>query len=242
MANSETQQSDGDPQQDEFVVDISVIIPCYNSRKFVSTAVKSACFQQGLRVEVIAVDDGSSDRTLRLLRKLEKEFRNLRVIEGIVNQGQASARNLGIRHARGRWIAFLDSDDFYNSNVSLRDVLERAEDKALDVLLGGAIRIVGHRRVPKIPRKLDATTVTSTSLWQLVVRRGYLQRKGIQFDESLPQREDKPFTLSVLTGTKKIALHSEPLIVNVARGGSTMRSAVDKNQIRFRIRHMEAIR
>ena len=242
MANSETQQSDGDPQQDEFVVDISVIIPCYNSRKFVSTAVKSACFQQGLRVEVIAVDDGSSDRTLRLLRKLEKEFRNLRVIEGIVNQGQASARNLGIRHARGRWIAFLDSDDFYNSNVSLRDVLERAEDKALDVLLGGAIRIVGHRRVPKIPRKLDATTLTSTSLWQLVVRRGYLQRKGIQFDESLPQREDKPFTLSVLTGTKKIALHSEPLIVNVARGGSTMRSAVDKNQIRFRIRHMEAIR
>jgi hypothetical protein len=203
--------------------------------------VRSACQQVGVRLEVIAIDDGSSDNTLLLLRKLEKRFQNLRVISQGENGGQSSARNAGIRSARGRWLAFLDSDDFYSSNEALAGALASAQDGTVDVVLVGALKVKGYRRVPIIPKELSATTITTASLWQLIVARRYLQRAAIRFDESLPQREDKPFSLQVLTGTKSIVIHPEPTVVKVSRGGSTMLSTVDKVQISYRIRHMESI-
>lgn len=221
--------------------DFSVIIPCYNAEKFVSTAVRSACQQVGLAVEVIAIDDGSDDDTLRLLRQLEEEFSNLRVISQGENKGQSAARNLGIRDARGCWLGFLDSDDFYKSHTVLAEALANAPDESVDVLYVGALRVTGHRRRFKIPRELDTETIITASVWQLFVRSSYLRREGIQFDERLPQREDKPFCLKVLTGTDSVVIHPQPTIVKVARGGSTMHSTVDTAQIKHRIRHMQNI-
>jgi len=231
------------PQEVERSVDISVIIPCFNSRKFVSAAVKSACLQQGLEVEVIAVDDGSKDGTLRQLQELQGRFPNLRVIARTTNQGQSAARNLGIRAARGRWLAFLDSDDFYQSNEALKDALNSArdKDKTADVVLVGVTHLIGHRRIRRIPDEFVLKTLTQVSLWQLLIKRSYLQKKRIQFQESLPQREDVPFTLEVLTGTSRIVIHPEPVIVHVARGGSTMWREVDSVQVGYRVRNLEIV-
>lgn len=243
IASSETQQADVVPQEVERSVDISVIIPCFNSQKFVSAAVKSACLQQGLEVEVIAVDDGSKDGTLRQLQELQGRFPNLRVIARTTNQGQSAARNLGIRAARGRWLAFLDSDDFYQSNEALKDALNSArdKDKTADVVLVGVTHLIGHRRIRRIPDEFVLKTLTQVSLWQLLIKRSYMQKKRIQFQESLPQREDVPFTLEVLTGTSRIVIHPEPVIVHVARGGSTMWRVVDSVQVGYRVRNLEIV-
>lgn len=89
-------------------VDVSVIIPVYNCEKYIETAISSALNQIGVNVEVIAVDDGSSDDSLTLLRKFGN---SVKVFEQ-KNQGACVARNVGIKHANGRFIKFLDSDDY----------------------------------------------------------------------------------------------------------------------------------
>lgn len=100
-----------DSWPDTPAVDISVIIPCYNAERFVCEAVRSV---QGQRceatIEVIAVDDGSTDGTLSLLGEMADEDGRLRVVSQ-QNRGLNGARNAGLRVSRGASIVFVDADD-----------------------------------------------------------------------------------------------------------------------------------
>lgn len=86
---------------------VSVVIPCYNGERFLSEAVASALGQTRPPLEVIVVDDGSTDRSAELAMSLGPTVRVIRQS----NQGESVARNRGIDEARGEWIAFLDADD-----------------------------------------------------------------------------------------------------------------------------------
>lgn len=88
--------------------EVTIIIPVYNCEDYVETSVDSALLQTGVRVEVIVVDDGSTDGSLTVLRK----FGNRVTIIEQKNQGACVARNVGARSARGRFIKFLDADDY----------------------------------------------------------------------------------------------------------------------------------
>ncbi|MFC1498552.1 glycosyltransferase family 2 protein [Verrucomicrobiota bacterium] len=90
---------------------VSVIIPTYNSAKFVEESVKSALNQTYTNKEVIVIDDGSTDNTKELLEKYKNKIKYIFKENG----GPASARNLGIKESSGEFIAFLDSDDVWLS-------------------------------------------------------------------------------------------------------------------------------
>jgi len=98
-------------------IDISVIIAMFNSESFIENAIQSVLQQEphGLQLEIIVVDDGSTDRSAEVVRQLKNE--NIRLVELGKNQGQANARNEGLRLARGEWIQFLDSDDRVGSDL-----------------------------------------------------------------------------------------------------------------------------
>lgn len=91
------------------VAKISVVIPCYNAERYVAAAVRSVLAQNWPNLEILVVDDGSSDRSAELVRDTFPEVTLLQQ----VNQGVAVARNSGIAHAQGDWIAFLDADDIW---------------------------------------------------------------------------------------------------------------------------------
>ena len=91
---------------------ISVIIPTYNSAKFLSQAIDSAIKQTYQHLEIIVVDDGSTDNTKEIIKRY---IPKINYIEQI-NAGPARARNAGVYHARGQYIAFLDSDDIWLPN------------------------------------------------------------------------------------------------------------------------------
>lgn len=90
---------------------ISVVMPCYNAEEFVAEAVRSAVGQTHQPLEVICVDDGSTDGTLSILRKLEAEHPNLVQVLTGPNRGAPAARNRGLAEARGEYVQFLDADD-----------------------------------------------------------------------------------------------------------------------------------
>lgn len=88
---------------------VSVVIPCYNAERYIIATIESVLAQQHSGIEIIVVDDGSSDRSVELVRS---RFPAVRV-EQQANQGVAASRNNGIRLATGEWIAFVDADDIW---------------------------------------------------------------------------------------------------------------------------------
>lgn len=89
---------------------ISVIIPVYNNKSTIRETVKSVLAQEGVELEIICVDDGSSDGSGQILVEMSKEYPNVHVIRQ-ENAGPGAARNRGIDEAKGEYIAFVDADD-----------------------------------------------------------------------------------------------------------------------------------
>lgn len=94
---------------------VSVIIPCYNSELFVGEAIDSALSQTYSHVEIIVIDDGSTDNSLVVLKKYAAEEKIILLQhEGGINKGVSSTRKLGVTNAKGKYIAFLDADDIFH--------------------------------------------------------------------------------------------------------------------------------
>lgn len=89
---------------------ISIIIPCFNDAEFVEQSIDSALIQTYRNKEVIVVDDGSDAETKLVLKRMEPKIKKLITQE---NKGQSTARNIGIKEAKGDYILVLDSDDFF---------------------------------------------------------------------------------------------------------------------------------
>jgi len=103
---------------------VSIIVPVFNSSAYVAVALRSALEQDYENKEIIVVDDGSTDSTPEIL----KTFREQIVVLTQVNAGPGAARNRGLKHARGTYIAFLDADDFWVPG-KLRLQIEYLEQK-----------------------------------------------------------------------------------------------------------------
>ena len=94
---------------------VSVIVPVYNTERHLSKCLYSLINQSLQELEVIAVDDNSTDSSYKILKEFQRLYPNkIRVFHNIVNRVQAFSRNIGISIAKGEYIGFLDSDDYVN--------------------------------------------------------------------------------------------------------------------------------
>lgn len=115
---------------------LSIIIPAYNVADFIKTCIET-CEKQDIpysSYEVIIINDGSTDETLQIISKLQEQYFNLRIINQ-ENQGQSVARNKGCKLARGKYIWFVDSDDYISKNClgTIINIMERNKVDALCV-------------------------------------------------------------------------------------------------------------
>ena len=110
-------------------IDVSVIIPVYNSEKYISQCIKSVLEQKSVHFEVLCIDDMSVDSSRMIIEDISKKNPVVRVFETGVNSGQAVARNLGIKYARGKYLYFMDSDDYLLRNDALSALMNRAIEK-----------------------------------------------------------------------------------------------------------------
>ncbi len=110
---------------------VSVVIPIYNAAEFLGECLDSVLQQSLTDIEVICVDDGSPDNSLEILKKYEKQDARLRIISQ-PNQGAGAARNNGMANAKGEYLCFLDSDDFFDKDM-LKEAYEAAHACRADV-------------------------------------------------------------------------------------------------------------
>ena len=99
---------------------ISVIIPCYNVEKFLKQCLDSVCGQTLKDIEIICVNDASTDKSLNILKQYAKKDKRIKIIDLQKNSGLSVARNTGIKHATGDFIGFIDSDDYVGLSAESR--------------------------------------------------------------------------------------------------------------------------
>jgi glycosyltransferase involved in cell wall biosynthesis len=109
---------------------VSILIPCYNAERWIARAIASALAQTWSNTEVIVVDDGSSDRSLEIIRGFEPR---IRWVTGL-NQGGNAARNRLLQLARGDWIQYLDADDYLRSTKVQRQIAFATNNPDCDVI------------------------------------------------------------------------------------------------------------
>lgn len=91
---------------------VSIVMPSYNTAAYVEESIQSVLDRTYTNWELLFVDDGSSDETLEIMKKYKSDLR-IKLFKGKTNAGAAICRNKALREAKGKWIAFLDSDDLW---------------------------------------------------------------------------------------------------------------------------------
>jgi len=189
---------------------VTVIIPAYNREKYISMTVDSVLNQTYTNVELIVVDDGSSDRTFSILQGYGNRITLLQH-EGGVNKGQSAAINLGIKSSKSKYIAILDSDDLFLSHKLEKQVtfLEAHPDIGLVYGNGYYIDEDGDQLYPFFQEDHVETSDPERVLLDCylplptntLIRRSIYEEVGI-FDESLRSGQDHDMLLRVAEATK----------------------------------------
>lgn len=110
-------------------IKVSVILPVYNAEKFIAQCLDSIMGQTLKEIEIICVDDGSTDNSLQIMKEYENKYSNIVVISQ-ENAGAGAARNKGLKRAKGEYLSILDADDFFEPNMLEEAYTKAKEDKA----------------------------------------------------------------------------------------------------------------
>ena len=125
---------------------VSIVVPVYNTEKYIRECLNSLIQQSYSHIEIIAVDDGSTDNSLCLLKELSAKDNRLKVFSQS-NQGVSAARNLGLSKATGTYIMFVDADDWIDLST-IEECLQAIEDA--DVCFFAYVREFSNRSLPKL--------------------------------------------------------------------------------------------
>lgn len=216
---------------------VSIVIPCYNVDQFVEEGVESALNQTYSNIEIICVDDGSTDNTLQILRQLESE--NPEVVSVLTgpNSGASAARNRGLQQADGTWVQFLDADDLLRSNKIEHQIelVQRARTPADLVVSGYVVRSANGEHSIDIDRSdpwigLVRTRLGSTpsNLWYkpAVLEAG-------TWDEALESSQETDLMFRMLKHNASLEFDDEHLTIVRRREGSISSTARGENWKRY---------
>lgn len=129
---------------------LSIIIPVYNVENYIAECIASAYYPECKDYEIIAVNDGSTDRSGEILRECETRYSGLLKVITTENRGAGPARNTGIENAQGQYLLFMDSDDKLSENA-LPEILQQCE-KDFDLCLFDALSVNIHGDILKYER------------------------------------------------------------------------------------------
>ncbi|MEY8390595.1 glycosyltransferase [Lachnospiraceae bacterium 45-W7] len=211
-------------------VEISVIIPVYNSEKFIVKCLDSLEKQSMKDMEVILINDGSTDRTEELILQYQREHRLCIRLFTRENAGQAAARNFGMLQASGTYIAFMDSDDYVEADY-LQRLYQTAQQYQSEVVT------CGYRSVKPDGTVLQTISVSSFGavadygrpgtfvVWGKLFLRDFLIRNQFRFPEGGMIYEDVPFSLETKFKAKNVKAIAYIGYNYVQHSHSTMSSA-----------------
>ena len=228
-------------------MDLSIIVPIYNVEDYLDECLKSIYKIKNLRYEVILVNDGSKDKSDVIIERFKEKYPEKTVVITKENGGLSSARNAGLRLAKGKYISFIDSDDFIDPDEFSKFVYETITSR-LDIGVGNMrYYIPGKIGEPlfRSRRIKDMDVVTGTEfLWGTLQQpkcfreevvddlynKNFLIKNNLYFNESIIH-EDSEFTTLAYLKAKKVKFIDRTFYFYRQREGSIMNKVSEKSVI-----------
>ena len=204
---------------------LSIVIPVYNAGKYIKRAIDSIINQNINGVEIIVVDDGSTDNSYTICEQIAGICNQVKLIHS-ENKGVSHARNVGMSCANGEWISFLDADDYLiESRLSLmqqatsgnEDLIvfnyirdntpsNREDEEILVMESKEAIKVLldFERYIVLLPSSMKKNHSVFKSCWGKLYRKSLIQSNGIVFQETLTLSEDMCFNLEYMRHIKSV--------------------------------------
>ncbi|MDB6006299.1 MAG: hypothetical protein JWR15_3286 [Prosthecobacter sp.] len=232
--------------------DVSLIIPVYNNAPYLDESLSSACAQTGPSLEIIIIDDGSTDASLSLIKSHAARDPRIIVISQ-TNQGVSAARNAGLDRASGKWVAFLDGDDWLTPG-SLAEWFQQAEQANLDCLLCNGFSFKTDPQAflagkpHAILRKQPWASIMTGAEWMIhgvklrewphyvwlqFCRRSVIEEAQLRFRRDMIH-EDIPWTLQLALAVKRLGF-SQPPKYGYRRNPSSLTQSRDAAKVHHRI-------
>ncbi|MEP5341485.1 MAG: glycosyltransferase [Algibacter sp.] len=216
----------------------SLIIPVYNVEKYLNTCLNSILIQSFSDYEIILVNDGSTDSSGEICDSYAKKNSHIVVIEKI-NGGLSSARNAGIEKAKGKYIWFIDSDDWIFEN-SLSVLKEHLQFTDIDVISFSYVSFQEDlKKYSDFKYRQNTTILTGNefftkiksfhpAVWVYVYNHDFIKNNQLRFEDGLIH-EDVYFNLNYLGDVKQIKKIPDPLYYHRIRSGSIMKDSSNEN-------------
>ncbi len=186
-----------------FEPEISIIIPVYNVEKYLKQCLDSVLKQRKVNLEVICIDDGSTDNSWTILQKYASKDPRVKIFKQ-QNKGVSAARNFGVNKAQAKYIHFIDSDDFIDEKLYL-DLLPIIRKHRLDILMFGHwdyteencsesfLKGVFNRFKGKKIKQEDLIIYFLLACWNKIYRTDFIREHKLEFPEGVRVSEDAAF-------------------------------------------------
>ena len=222
-------------------IKISVIVPVFNAEDYLHVCLNSILKQTYQNFEIICIDDCSTDSSLEILEYFQIKDSRIKILKNDVNSGPGFSRNKGLNIAKGKYISFLDSDDWFSSDA-FEILIEIAEKNNTDILMFKTIvfydtpqefgmegyydmkfmdkfenRVFNHWELDK--SKLFALP---NAPWNKIYLKSFLNENDIYFPNENLIHEDNPFFYKAITSAQRVSLINKYLINRRRRSGSIM--------------------
>lgn len=222
---------------------VSVVVPAFNCERYIEQCLDSICAQELDDIEVVVVDDGSTDSTGEILQSYATRDARVKVCAQL-NAGAGAARNLGLECCRGDYVAFLDADDFFEPGLLLREY-ERAIEAEADIVVCKSLSFddITQETAPLdgALRGVDLAAVDSYATigdklfqfcigwpWDKLFRREFVVEQGLRFQE-LRTTNDAFFVFIALSRAERIAYVDEALVFHRVGNAGSLENTRDRS-------------
>lgn len=217
---------------------ISVIVPVYNGERTIEACLGSITAQQGADLEILVIDDGSTDATRAICRRLSARDPRIRLVCR-KHAGVSAARNLGLEMAKGSHITFVDADDLLPPGA-LENLWEAAR-AGRDFVIGSHLYFGNLRRKPVIHSPADSLDALLSLMCGKLYSRAIMEENNIRFQEGLPYGEDTVFNLQYHAAAPKTAVLPN-IVYHCRMGGAASSLRYYPNRAEIAGRLLEAYR
>lgn len=228
---------------------VSVIIPVYNVEKYLCRCLDSVIKQTYKNLEIVLIDDGSTDNSGKICDQYKEKDNRIKVFH-TENKGVSAARNLGIKNTYGKYIIFIDSDDFLDLNT-FEEVLE--ENCNYDLIAFSYYKLSNNDKICYDNRKEKETLTKNETLikimddryfqgftWNKIFKRNIIIENNLFFDENIRINEDLLFCIQFIENVNTIMYYSTPYYYYVQLNSSALHSK-DINKFKTALKAYEEI-
>lgn len=226
-------------------LELSIVVPVYNVEQYLEECLNSIYAVENIRKEVILVNDGSTDNSLEILKRYEIKYPDITVLIDKKNGGLSSARNTGIKVAKGEYISFIDSDDWIESK-KYEEFFKEGQKYDLDIMVSGPIfykngkiekqdwfKNLNKKKIyegKEYLKECYENWIHRLEVWDDIYKRDFLLKNKVLFKENL-LHEDELFTPLILSCATRVKIIDENFYYYRQREGSITSKRSKKNEV-----------